>query len=290
MSDPNLILADAHDLSAVPETKMFEQGKVCICLPWYRTADPRTTFSLLALLDRRKHLIALDFGDAFVAHARGKLADNFLKTSAEWMLTVDSDMVIPFSNPKLFRSFTGFNFLSDKWAGLNTVDRLISHGKTLVGALYFGRWPGGKAVYAEGSESAQEESFCRRGPHDLIKPTRWVGTGCMLVHRTVFTDIEKKFPNLARKADGTGGNWFTSSEHDVRSSVESALELDDPEEIKSVLKAGLNLSRRNSGLGMGEDVQFCIRAAQAGHQPFVDLGLMCGHVGDYSYGPKKTLS
>jgi hypothetical protein len=42
-------------------------------------------------------------------------------------------------------------------------------------------------------------------------------------------------------------------------------------------------STRNSQLGMGEDVQFCIRAAQAGHQPHVDLGVMCGHLGSMSF-------
>ena len=35
---------------------------------------------------------------------------------------------------------------------------------------------------------------------------------------------------------------------------------------------------------MGEDVTFCIRAAAAGHQPHVDLGLICGHQGSKIYG------
>ena len=36
-------------------------------------------------------------------------------------------------------------------------------------------------------------------------------------------------------------------------------------------------------LGVGEDVSFCLRAQAAGHVPHVDLGLRCGHVGNYVY-------
>lgn len=284
---------EVFDPADIPESRMFEGKKVCVVAPWYKSTEPRTAFSIMALLDRNKTAIMLDFGDAFIAHSRNKLADAFLKSNMEWMLTVDDDMVLPFGNANIFRSFTGFTF-PDKFAGLNTIDRILSHGKTLVGALYFGRWAHGKPVYAEGSESKQEEAFVRRGPHDLCKPTRWVGTGCLLIHRTVFTSIEAKFPHLARGTNGKGGNWFTSSEHDLNSSVSEALKCieagADLGEIEAVLKRGQHLSKRFSGLGVGEDVVFCHRAAQAGHQPHVDLGLVCGHTGSYCYGPREIIS
>lgn len=280
---------DPEDTTASP---MFEGKKVCIVAPWYKTSEPRTAFSIMALLDRTKTAIMLDFGDAFIAHSRNKLADNFLKTKLEWMLTIDDDMVVPFGNPSIYRSFTGFTS-PDRFAGFNSIDRLLSHGKTLVGALYFGRWKNGKPVYAEGSENKNEDEFVRRGPHDICKPTRWVGTGCMLIHRTVFTAIESKFPHLARKPDGTGGNWFTSSEHDLTNSVAEAvrkLEQGDIDGALESLRTGQKRSRQFSGLGVGEDVVFCHRAAQAGHQPNVDLGLLCGHTGSYCYGPAKILT
>lgn len=175
-------------------------------------------------------------------------------------------------------------------AGLNTIDRLLSHGKTLVGGLYFGRWVHGKPVYAEGSESKAEESFCRRSPQDLVKPCRWFGTGCALINRSVYLAIEKQFPHLARKPDGSGGNWFTSSEHDLTNSVAEAvrqLEQGDIDGAIESLKTGQKRSRQFSGLGVGEDVVFCHRAAQSGHQPHVDLGLVCGHTGSFCYGPRK---
>lgn len=284
---------DIFDPEDTPASPMFEGKKVCIVAPWYKSSEPRTAFSIMALLDRSKTAVMLDFGDAFIAHSRNKLADAFLSSKMEWMLTIDDDMVVPFGNAGIFRSFTGFHS-ADKFAGLNTIDRLLSHGKTLVGALYFGRWKHGKPVYAEGAESKNEEAFVRRGPHDICKATRWVGTGCLLVHRTVFTAIEAKFPHLARKPDGKGGNWFTSSEHDLNEGVKNALACIDRggsvTEVQGILEAAQARSKRFSGLGVGEDVVFCHRAAQAGHQPHVDLGLICGHTGSYCYGPDKILT
>lgn len=290
---------DIFDPEDIPASPMFEGKKVCIVAPWYKSSEPRTAFSIMALLDRSKTAVMLDFGDAFIAHSRNKLADQFLSSNMEWMLTIDDDMVVPFGNAGIFRSFTGFRS-PDKFAGLNTIDRLLSHGKTLVGALYFGRWKHGKPVYAEGAESKNEEAFVRRGPHDMCKPTRWVGTGCMLIHRTVFTAIEKQFPHLARRADGKGGNWFTSSEHDLNEGVTEALRIIDAGEdidegvtmrrVEEVLRGAQHRSKRFSGLGVGEDVVFCHRAAQSGHQPHVDLGLVCGHTGSFCYGPEKIIT
>ncbi len=270
--------------------------QVCILLPHYKSSNPVTYFSLLSMLDRTKMAVMLNFGDAFIAHTRNTLAENFLRSSMEWSLTVDDDMVLPCGNATWFNSLTGMN-LPEQFAGMHTVNRLMSHGKTVVGALYFGRWKHGKPVYAEGASQAAEEAYARRGPHDVCKPTKWVGTGCMLIHRKVFLDIEERFPHLARNPDGKFGHWFTSSEHDLRQATKAALETlnDDAasetsrvSKVKKLLEESQTRSRYHSSLGMGEDVTFCVRATQAGHQPHVDMGLLCGHMGNYVFGPQKT--
>lgn len=270
--------------------------KVAILLPWYKTTNPLTAFSIFSILDRRQMAVLLNFGDAFVAHTRNKLACAFLKTDMDWSLSIDDDMVIPCGKAGWFNSHTGFN-LPEEFAGMNTINRLMSHKKTLVGALYFGRWSQGKAVYGEAFSDKKEDAFARKGPYDVLKATRWVGTGCTLIHRSVFLDIEKEFPHLARNADGEKGHWFTSSEHDLRSSTQSAIDmLDDAgvplearvSEAKKLLLRGEHQTKHNSSLGMGEDVTFCIRAAQAGHQPHVDMGLVCGHMGHHVFGPRRV--
>ena len=291
---------DPSVLTSAPPAKveeaLWEGKKVCIMLPWYKSVCPLTAFSTMCLLDRTKMSVMLNFGDAFIVHTRNVLAENFLKNGVEWCLTIDDDMVCPWGNAAWFKAFSGFDSIPDKFAGMHTINRLLSHGKTLVGALYFGRWKKGKPVYAEATADQKETDFARSGPHDIVRATRWVGTGCMLIHRSVFLDMEKKFPNLARGQDGKGGNWFTPSEHDLRKGTEEAMavlgdaSVSEPMRIQKaqeiMLRSG-KASNYNSGLGTGEDVAFCIRASAAGHQPHVDLGLLCGHQGSYIYGPKQ---
>lgn len=275
----------------VPASALRENKRALIALPWYREANPLTTVALLNLFQRDCMGASISFGDAFIAHARNKLASKFLATSFDWMLMLDSDMIPPCGNAAWFNEYTGLK-LPEWAAGLNTIERLISHGKTVVGATYFGRTPGRAPVFAEGI--ARREEILRTGPRNEIIPTKWVGTGCLMFHRTVFEDIERKFPHLSREANGGTGQWFTSSEHDLHDAVHRAIESLKPgepgslrmhteEAVMKILQEGLQRSAVHSSMGMGEDVQFCVRASQAGHTPYVDLGLWNGHVGDYCY-------
>jgi len=285
-------------MSEVVEPTGSPKTKVLIALPWYKSVSPVTAFSVMGLIDRTRTGILLHHGDAFVIHTRNKVADYFLRSSLEWMLTIDDDMVVPFGNAKWFNQYTGFDF-PDKFAGMHTLNRLLSHGKTLIGAAYWGRHRNGKAMWCEAMNDPGEANVARRmAPHDSIKPTRWVGTGCLLIHRSVFLDIERKFPSLARGADGNGGHWFTPAQHTALETIDRAREALAPDkgtitaehafEALKILEAGAAQNRNGAKLGMGEDVAFCLRAHEAGHQPFLDLGLVCGHMGQIIYGPKNT--
>ena len=265
-------------------TANWEGKKVALLFPWYKTVNPVTCMGLMAMLDRSRMGIIMSHGDAYIAHSRDSLAQRFLRTQCEWAFMVDDDMMIPFGNPAAFRAFTGFD-IPDQYAGLHTLNQLISRQKTLIGGLYFGRQPTGRPMYAEGVAYKDEADAARRGaPADLVKPTRWVATGCMLIHRSVFEDIDKKFPEIEQK-------FFSPGEHDVVTAAREAvalLEQSDAAQALAVLQRGLQLAKANSPSGVGEDVTFCVRAAAAGHQPFVDWTVVCGHVGTAVYGPKNT--
>jgi hypothetical protein len=270
-----------------------EFPKVLLCLPWQKQTNPMTAFSVMNLVDRRRTAVMLDFGDAFVAHARNTCATQFLSTPCEWLLMVDDDMIVPFGQAKWFNAYTGFG-LADKFAGINALERLLSHGKSLVGALYFGRHEFGAPMYCEGANVPTEADYARKAPYDLIKPTRWVATGCLLIHRTVFEDIEKKFPRLSR-AQNRCGQWFSTSEHtamdyidQARATLGGVLDGESAYKVKCLMESASAEAKANSGLGAGEDVQFCIRAKEAGHQPYVDMGCLCGHVGSGVFGPSNT--
>lgn len=276
-------------ISYRPESLVTFGKKVLIGLPWQKVTNPLTSFCVNRLLDTRRCAFTMNHGDAFVAHTRNIIGDVFLRSKHEWLLTIDDDMFVPIGDAATLRSFTGWN-LPEPFASFHALDRLMSSGKTLVGALYFGRQSvNSPPVYNEGTASKDEAVYARKGPHDVVKPTRWVGTGCMLIHRTVFEDIEKKFPILARK-DGSGGNWFTSTEASLREStqkIRDALlaDLTPNGAYKAADSLNQAVARANAenSLGSGEDVSFCLRAAAAGHVPHVDMGLRCGHFGTFCY-------
>jgi hypothetical protein len=224
-----------------------------------------------------------------VAHTRAAIVDVLLGSDLEWVLFVDDDMILPCGDANVFRSYTGFNF-DEKFMSMNALDRLMSHNKSLVGALYFGRQSlTSPPVYNEGMSNKEEAAYARKGPHDICKPTRWVGTGCLLAHRTVFEDIEKRFPRLARNPNqGFGG--FYSGEASLRDAAEKIAgnlqgNLTPEGALKAVtdLKQALSLSAAENPFGCGEDVALGLRAAAAGHVSYVDMGLRCGHIGTFCY-------
>lgn len=293
-------MSNPRELVAVgaPETVRFYGKKVLISLPWYKSVTPATAFSVAQLRDRRRTASILDYGDAFVAHQRNKIADAFLRTDCEYMLTIDDDTIVQFGNASWFAANTGFT-MPEPFASFNTLDRLMSSGKSLVGALYWGRWKHGKPIFAEGMTSeVLAANLQRTCPRDELLETGWVGTGCMLIHRSVYEDIEKRFPNLGRKMSPeglAGGNWFSSSEHSLLDSVQrirdmlatGAMTGEKCFKAYEGIEAALAEARSISGLGVGEDVIFCRRARQAGHKCYVDLGCVVGHVGQHVYGLGK---
>lgn len=265
--------------------------KILVGLPWQKITNPVTAFCVSRLVDSRRCACTLNFGDAFVAHTRNSIGDTFLASELEWLLMVDDDMVLPIGSAEVFRAYTGFDF-PEKFMSLHAIDRLMSHGKTLVGALYYGRQSlTSPAVFNEAAANKLISDQFRKGPKDEVRQTRWVGTGCMLIHRKVFEDIEKKFPRLARGADKKGGHWFTSCEAGLLDRLEAlrdgfrGKQLDGQSAylMLSELERSLAIAKQENTLGYGEDVSFCARAAAAGHPAFVDLGLRCGHIGHYCY-------
>ena len=265
--------------------------KILIGLPWQKITNPITAFCVSRLIDTRRCATTLNFGDAFVAHTRNVIGDVLLASDLEWCLMIDDDMVPPTGSAPVFRAYTGFDF-DEKFMSMHAIDRLMSHGKTLVGALYYGRQAkDNPAVFNEAAANKIISDQFRKSPRDEIRQTRWVGTGCMLIHRTVFEDIEKKFPRLARGANKKGGNWFTSTEAGLMDRLEALrdgfqgkkLDGDSAYKILSELDKSLALAKQENTLGYGEDVSFCLRAAAAGHPAYVDLGLRCGHLGNHCY-------
>ena len=286
----------------------WDAKEVMLCLPSYKTTNPVTAFSLLGIWDREKFGCLLQHGDAFIIHTRENIAQRFLDSGKPWSLWVDDDMVIPMGNAEWFRKNTGIP-MSDEFAGLHTANRLLSHGKTLVGALYFGRHPWGRAMYHEAlmdsPDGVEENRRAHAAPVNSLRPTKWTGTGCILIHRDVFLDIRANNPHLEPMFGHEAYHYFTNASDGAMSRFDliqetvtqatAAAESEKPVEATKLLKDAVKLLAeakldvlQNSHNQQGEDQTFCIRARKVGHQSYTDLGLVCGHIGTAVYGPHNT--
>lgn len=285
----------------------WEDKKVMLMLPWYKTTHPLTAFCLLALLDRTKMRAAMEFGDAMIAHARNRLLDTLVESKIEYGFFLDDDMLVPVGNAGWFNRYTGMT-LPDSFAGVNTLDRLVSHGKTLVSGLYFQRKDAGRAVYLEalmdGPAGDEENRLARAAPRDLLKEVTWAGTGCMLIHRSVALDMREKMPWLAPQTAGESWHYFSSASDalllslpTIADSISSTLQefsqtgdagaferasRDHLFKLKEVVESASRVNRLNDG----EDAVFGRRAKACGHPTFVDYGVVCGHLGGKVYGNK----
>lgn len=226
--------------------------KLMILRPTYKLVDDLVLHATLATFDRSAMAYDRQGGDAMIYHSRNLLADRFMASGYEWALWWDDDIIPPIGNanwsyshvPGIPASYP-VSFLN-----INPIPRLLSHGKTIIGGLYYGR----KAPFLPICDRSGEITALGKAPVDTIVPRNWVGTGFLLVHRTVFEDIQKKFPELAPKT-GVVDVW------------EKVWGYFHPSEMQA------------------EDVSFCLRAKAAGHQPFVDCGVVCAHLGSAAYGP-----
>lgn len=225
----------------------WEGRDLFVGFPCYKSTNPVTAWCLLAIaldLGRDKVRFDMELGDAMIYHARNRLAEKFLATEANWMLMIDDDIIPPIGRPEFTRTVCRLPATIQEVAlQRHVVHRLMGHGKTLVGGAYFGRQQGGHLM-----ASCVEHAQAAKIASDLVVPCDWVGTGCFLVHRKVFTAIKEKFPELAPAKPGDPFDYF-----------------------------------RPMGNGIGEDISFCYRARTAGHQPHIDLGLQCFHVGYQCY-------
>ena len=291
-------------------TAEWEGRKVTILQPFYKSVHPITHFAILGLLDKTKMGAIMRYNDAFIAHSRNNLAKMFLDTYVEWSFWVDDDMIVPWGNAPWFNQYTGMN-LPDRFAGKHILNALLSHNKSIVGALYFGRHAAGRAVYYEAmletSEGIAENARAHEAPREELRPVRWTGTGALLVHRSVYLDIQKKFPNLAPQHSSEPWHFFSNANDSVVARLNmlyddvsrAEQEVRDGKLDVSKLEAFLADVRRqlsetktenikNSRLQQGEDQTFGIRAGLAGHQSYVDLSVVCGHIGAVCYGPHNT--
>ncbi len=225
----------------------FGGRDLMVGFPCYKTTNPVTAFAMIAMaLDFGRDKIRFDMsiGDSMVYHSRNRLAEKFLQTDAKYLLMMDDDIIPCIGRPAWMRSTVqSAQNVPDLPLQRHIIHRLLNSGKTLIGGAYFGRQEGAKLVCS--NQSLVESA---RAYNDIVEPVDWIGTGCLLIHRSVFDDIKKKHPELATSNPDAPFDYFMPMTGHV-----------------------------------GEDVAFCYRAKKAGHQPHIDLGTPVFHVGFKTY-------
>lgn len=233
-------------------TKLLWEGRdVCLCLPWYKETYPNTVLSLMAMWDKTRMRIEMRSEDSMITRSRNQLAKRFLNSGCTWSIWFDDDMVFPFGHAGVYGTITGMQHLPAKFLGINTIERLISHGKTVVGGCYWDRRGGGRLI------AASNQAILAPIPSDTLQAVTFVGTGCLAVHRQVFLDIAAKFPEtLSPDSLGNECGFFTN--------------IQTPQRM------------------MGEDESFAKRATDAGHPSYLDLAVICGHIGQNVHGLPRS--
>lgn len=217
---------------------------VCLCLPVYNDVPFAHYFSMLTIVAKYRMALRINARgeDSMITRSRNHLAKRFLETGATWSIWFDSDMVFPFGHSGIYATMTNMRNVADKFLKLHTIERLISWNKTVVGGCYWDRRGSGKLI------AGSNQPILHSIPSDTLQAITFNGTGCLAVHRQVFLDIAQKFPEtLSDNSMGNECGFFTN--------------IQTPERM------------------LGEDESFAKRATDSGHPTFLDLGLICGHVG-----------
>lgn len=220
---------------------------VCLCLPVYKPIEGQVMFTFMALAMKYKQGIRLEmrWGDSMIARSRNQLAKRFLDSGASWSIWFDSDMLFPLGHSGIFGQFLGEEAkrrIGEKYLSVSTIERLISWGRTVVGGCYWDRLGQGRLI------AAGNAPILNPIPSDTLYAAKFCGTGCLAVHRNVFLAIAEKFPEtFSNDRIGNECGFFTP--------------------------------RMNGGRMEGEDEAFAWRATEAGHPTYIDLGIICGHMG-----------
>lgn len=241
---------------------------------WVTSVPNRTKTNVMicsAVLDRptlpfttvlgylcKKYELGFTFqADTVIHRSRNMLAHRFLQSGCTWSLWIDADMVPPIANPEWFNWVTNASSITQESCSFDVLGRLLGSTKAVVGGVYASRrWHGSLVIQPEinprGSADKELCSEIRRGTARGLAEVDWVGFGCALVHREVFLEIQRNFPNLAPQSEFSAWRFF------------------QPEGDE------------------GEDEAFCRRVRQCAIPIWLDTQLVCGHVGSMAFLPEHT--
>jgi hypothetical protein len=197
--------------------------------------------------------------DTMIVRSRNVLAQRFLASGATWSLWIDGDMACPIANADWYKWITGTTTVPDEGTRYDFLARLLGHGKAVAGAVYASRKYHGSLViqpeiHPRGPEDKLLSNEIRRGTARGLAAVDWVGFGCALVHREVFLELQRRFPELAPQSEFSPWRFFQPLADE------------------------------------GEDQAFCTRVRRCDIPIWLDTQLVCGHIGSMAFMPEHTMA
>lgn len=242
------IVTESRNSEGMPSYRAEFSGRdIMVGFSSTNITNPVTTFALIAMAldfgrDKIRFDMAVDEDQNYIL--RNKLAEKFLQTDAKYLLMIDNDIIPCIGRPLYMRAtVNSARNVVDLPLQRHIIHRLINSNKTLVGGAYFDRKEGTKLICSDQSLISSARVY-----NDIVTPVEWVGSGCLLIHRSVFEDIQKKFPELKTNNSENPFDYFLP------------------------IKGHAN-----------ESMSFCYRAKQTGHQAHIDLGTPVFHAGFKTY-------
>jgi hypothetical protein len=154
---------------------MSEATSVAIVMPVYGVIFPRAALAMASLFAgtlAAGYSTSVEHGiTPYVDAARNKLVLDVLAEDPEWTMWTDQDMVLP----------------------MDTVPRLMAHGKDVISGIYYKKGPPHFPVCWMWDNL--EDGFVRSCWSESDEPMKIGGSGmgCMLVRTQVFKDMKKHF-------------------------------------------------------------------------------------------------
>lgn len=235
------------------DMKPWEGRNLCVIEPFYRSVHPRCHLAMKLWFDPATMMTAQKDQESLLVRTRNRLATMFLKSGCEWSLWIDSDIITP-CHPDVYKALVDKRTaerVTENFLRVPMPTRLVNWKKTIVSGVYFDRH--GKGTIMAKLRVRPPGPL----PQNCLIAADWVATGCVLIHRKVFEDVAAKYPETAPTETGDSGFFVPYVDE--------------------------------NGHLTGEDEAFFLRAANAGHPSYVDLGVICGHVGEATYGLPENI-
>jgi len=220
--------------------------------------------------------------------ARNILAARFLASDDEWQLQIDPGLVFPTAvfediagfysswlNPQSYRAFMKQGMIRQMFK-INVIDELlrsaIKYGKTMVGGLCF---------INRGISSIEDMASIPNpdgSPFDIsftladdnhIDTSR-LGAQFLLVHRSVYEDIERNYPELR----------FTNP---VIISNKPAYAYYQPMVVEDNIIESVEGTHKAYSSYLDGEFAFSERASKSGHKPCINMNILLGNMGDKVY-------